>query len=148
MALFQGLRWSSRCIDHGPVNRADIIFLLNFGDFRRRVGSVTFTAADAAQSDRKVGDEKQPHKPDIQLARRVADRGSFRFKREHRVDHDGMTLDKNAGRTLHQDFVDPCGNLRLVCTRRQPVRFIELKLLLSQRLASRLLPRCAVRQWD
>ena len=92
LALFQGLFWCSGCINDSPVDRTDIIFLLNFGNLRRRVGCIVFTAADTAQSGRKVSREKEPDKPDIQLARDVADQGAFRFMRKHRVDNDGMTL--------------------------------------------------------
>ena len=59
---------------------------------------------DAAQSGRKVGREKEADKPDIQPARGIVDRGSFRFTGKHRVDHDGMTLDKDPQGALRKAF--------------------------------------------
>ena len=98
LALFQGLLGRSGRIDDRPVDRANIIFLLKFGNLGRRIGGVALAAADAAQSGRKIGDEKEPDKPDVQLARGIADRGSFRLTRKHRVDHDGMALRQESGR--------------------------------------------------
>src|ERR1700680_2920327 len=76
LALYQGLLWRSGCIDDSPVNPADIIVLLNFGNLRRCVGCIALAAADAAHSGRKVSREKEPDKPDIPLARGIGDCGS------------------------------------------------------------------------
>ena len=57
---------------------------------------------DAALSGRKIGLKIETDEPDAQLARDIADRGSFRLVGKYRVDDDGMTLRKNANGVLFE----------------------------------------------
>ena len=106
LALLQGLFGCSGGIDDVPVDRADIILFLKSGDLGRSVGCIALATTNAALSGRKVGLEKEADKPDIQLARGVADRGSFRCARKHRVDDNGMALDKDPDGALHEGIVN------------------------------------------
>jgi len=136
LALLQGLFGRSGGINDVPVDRANIILFLQPGDLACGVRCIALAAANAALPGRKVGFEKKPDKADILPARGLLDRGSFRFTGKHRVDHDGMALDKDAQGALEEGIVNLLGNPWLVGARGQPVRFIELKVLLPQNVAA------------
>ena len=90
--------------------------ILEPGDLGRSVGCVALAAADAAPSGRKIRLKKEADKSNIQPACGIADRGSLRFSRKHRVGDDGMALRENPQGALHEKFVNLLGHFRLVGT--------------------------------
>src|SRR5262249_43380249 len=95
-AEFQRLLWRSRRIDRRPVDRADIVFFLQLGDLGRGVRRVPSAGADTLQSGCKIGVKVETDEPNAQLARGIADRSPFGLVGKYRVDHDRMSLRKNA----------------------------------------------------
>lgn len=123
-------------INYGPIDRANTILLLKFGNLRRGVGCIAPAAADAIEPGRQIGYEKEADKPDVQIARGGADRNSFNFMRKNRVHDDGMALRKRSNGALHKNFVDLASHCRLVGAARQPLGFMDLKMLFSQDVAA------------
>src|SRR4051812_22199010 len=108
-AQLQRLLWSAGCIDQRPVDCADIVLFLKCCDLRGGIGSVASAAAHAALSGRKIGLKIKTDEADAQIARGIADRGPLCLSSKDRVDHDGMTVRKDANGLLSEHVVDLLG---------------------------------------
>lgn len=92
LAYLQRVLWCSRRIDERPIDRADMVVFLKRRDFGCGIGRVVFAASNAMLSRRKVSLEIETDEPYVQLARVVADEGSFGLVGKYGVDHNRMTL--------------------------------------------------------
>src|SRR5581483_3847541 len=135
-ARSQGLLRRSRSIDERPVDRADIILLLEPGDLGRRVRSVPRAPRDPGLPGLEIRDQKQSNKAVIRPVCDIADCGTFALARKYRIRNGRMALCKDVAGLLRQQVVDPLADLRPIRACWKPVLRADTEQPLAQDVAA------------